>query len=55
MNVEYTWTLHRISILWNIMTGKICRQFILLLWTPFIGQFIYPVGGEGMSKGGLFC
>ena len=29
-----------------------CRQFKLLIWTSFIGQFIHPVGGEGWGKGG---
>ena len=26
--------------------GKFFRQFSLLIWNLFIGQFIYPVGGE---------
>ena len=29
------------------LTGKTCRQISLLIWTPFIGQLINPVGGEG--------
>ena len=38
MNVEYTW------ILWK---GKNYRQFSLLTWNLFIGQFVHPVGGSG--------
>ena len=30
----------------------ICRQFRLLIWTSFNGQFVHPVGWEGMGKGG---
>ena len=26
-----------------------CRQCRLLTWNWFIGQFVYPVGGEGMG------
>ena len=33
-DVEYTW-------------GKKCRQFLLLPWKLFIGQFVHPVLGEG--------
>ena len=36
----------------DIMTGENCCQFRLLTWNSFIGQFVYPVGGEGMSKYG---
>ena len=28
---------------------KNCRQFRLLTWTSLIGQFVHPVGGEGMG------
>ena len=31
--------------------GKICRQLRLLIWTSFIGQFVHPVGGNGMYGG----
>ena len=40
MDIEYTW------ILWQ---GKNCRQFMLLTWNLFIGQFVHPVGGYGMG------
>ena len=33
------------------MKGLNCRQFSLLTWNSFIGQFVYPVGGERMEKG----
>ena len=26
--------------------------FKICYWTFFIGQFVYPVGGKGMGKGG---
>ena len=26
-----------------------CRQFRLLTWNSFIGQFVHIVGGEGMG------
>ena len=29
---------------WIYCHGKICRQFRLLLWTSFIGQFVEGVG-----------
>ena len=29
--------------------GKNCRQFILLFLLSFIGQFVYPLRGEGMG------
>ena len=32
--------------------GKNCRQFGLLTWISLIGQFVHPVGGEGMGKRG---
>ena len=35
------------------MTGENCRQFWLLTWTSFIGQFVYPVGEEGMGVKGM--
>ena len=31
----------------NIMTGENFRQFSLLTLNSFIGQYVYPVGGEG--------
>ena len=34
----------------DIMTGETCRQFSLLTWTLFIGQFVHQVGGG--VKGG---
>ena len=37
----------RISL--DIMTGKNCHQFSLLTLNSFIGQFVHPVGGEGMG------
>ena len=33
------------------MTGKKCRQFILLIWTSFIGWFADPVGGGNGVNG----
>ena len=30
------------------ITGENCRQFRLLKWTSFIGQFIHLVGGDGI-------
>ena len=38
MDIEYV----------DILTGEICRQFRLLKWTSFIGQFVYPIEGEGI-------
>ena len=35
-----------------ILTRENCRQLSLLIWTLFISQFVQPVGGEGMGKGG---
>ena len=32
-----------------IMTGKNCRQFMLLTWKSFIGQFVHPVGVESLG------
>ena len=32
----------------DFMTGENCRQILLLPRTLFIGQFIHPVGGEGI-------
>ena len=31
------------------MTGENCRQFRLKFSLAFIGQAVYPVGGEGMG------
>ena len=31
--------------------GKNCRQFRLLTWTSFIGQFVHPVGVEVIGYG----
>ena len=33
----------------DILTGEICRQFRLLIWASFIGQFFHPA--KGKSKG----
>ena len=33
----------------DIMTGENCRQFSLLTWNSFIGQFVHPVRGKGMG------
>ena len=33
----------------DIMTGENCRQFSFLIWISCIGQFVYPVEGEGMG------
>ena len=33
---------------WILCQGKICRQFRLLTFTLFIGQFVHPVGGDEM-------
>ena len=35
----------------DIMTGEKCRQFMLLTWKSFIGQFVYPVVGRIWGKG----
>ena len=43
MDVEYTWILGQ----W-----KNCRQFSLLTWNSFIGQFVHLVVGKGMGKRG---
>ncbi len=40
MDVEYTWILRQ---------GKNCFQFRLLTLKLFIGQFVHPVGGEGLK------
>ena len=42
MDIGYTW------IFWQ---GKICRQFRLLIWASFIGQFVHQIGVEGMGGG----
>ena len=31
------------------MKGIIYRQYILLIWNPYIGQFALLKGGEGMG------
>ena len=38
MDVQYTWILRK---------GLNCRQFRLLIYWSFIGQFVQPVGGGG--------
>ena len=38
MDVEYTWILGQVTN---------CRQFSLLTWNLFIGQFVHLVGREG--------
>ena len=35
--------------MWILRQGKNCRQFSLLTGNSFIGQFVHPVGGEGMG------
>ena len=35
----------------RFMLGS-CRKFRLLTWTSFIGQFVHPVGWEGMDGWG---
>ena len=35
----------------DLLTGENCRQFSLLIWTSFVGQFVHPVEGEGMRFG----
>ena len=40
MDAKYTWILLHV---------KNCRQFRLLFTQSFIGQFVYPVGGEGIG------
>ncbi len=35
----------------DIMTRENCRQFRLLTWTSFIGQFVDLVGGGDGIKG----
>ena len=37
------------SIYMDILKGKICRQFRLLIWNSIIGQFVHPVGGGGVN------
>ena len=32
------------------MTEENCRQFRLLTWTSFIGEFVLKVGRKGMRK-----
>ena len=43
----YKWT-NGYKIYLDIMTGENCRQYRLITGS-LIGQFIYPVGGEGME------
>ena len=33
----------------DVLTGKICRQTILLTWYSIIGQFLYLVGEGGVK------
>ena len=40
MDAEYPWILLHV---------KNCHQFRLLFPLSFIGQFVYPVGGEGIG------
>ena len=45
---------HKMGIYVNfLLQGKIFCQIILLIWT-FIGQFVHPVGGEGMLGGNRY-
>ena len=46
MDLEYNY------IYVDIMTGENCRQFMLLFPMSIIGQFVHPVGGEGMAQRG---
>ena len=41
MDIEYI-------VCMDIMIQE-CRQFRLLTWTLFIGQFVHPQGGEEMG------
>ena len=34
------------------MNVEYCRQFSLLAWNSFIGQFVHTLGGRGLGKGG---
>ena len=34
-----------IGYIWIYLQGKICRQFSLLIWISFVGQFVHPRGG----------
>ena len=43
IDVEFTW------ILWQ---RKNCRQFSLLTWNMFIGQFVHPLGRDVVGKMG---
>ena len=43
MDVEYTWILRQ---------GKNCRQFRLITWNSFIGQFVHPLGEYGVGLKG---
>ena len=56
IKVNITWDLtvqdNGYKIYVDIITGENCRQFRLLTWTSLIGQFVYPVWGEGCGKGG---
>ena len=33
----------------DFMTGEYCPQFMVLTNTSFVGQFVYPVGGEDIG------
>ena len=46
LKIKYAGNEYRIYV--DIMTRENCRQIRLLTWTSFIGQFVHPVGGEGM-------
>ena len=46
MDLEYKW-------IYGL--GKNCRQYSLLIWISFIGQFVYPVGdGDGDGANGVY-
>ena len=45
-----TWFKNGNRIYVNIyIDKKIFREFSLLIWTLFIDQFVYPLGGEGCN------
>ena len=37
---------NRYSIYVDILTGKFARQFSVIIWPLFIGQFVHSVEGE---------
>ena len=50
LRIFFKQTLLEYRIYVDIQTeGEIYRQFRLLMWTSFIGQFVHPEGGDGME------